>query len=212
MAARVAARGRASTSSARSAARAAERRRILEAAERVFAENGFAETRMQDIAAEAKVSLRSVYGVAKGKAILFRALLELRAGDLLGRMTGALSATSRDPTDSLMEVIEVVATFLMEQPEFLRIQLREGGTWALDEVDRDVLVEERHESDRLLERLFRRGIRDGFFHSEDPRMMVASLRAIEQVQLAAWISRAGRISKKAAIESIQRQATRLFCR
>jgi AcrR family transcriptional regulator len=195
----------------RVSAKAAEHQRILDAAEICFAERGFAETRMQDIAAEAKVSLRSVYGAAKGKTKLYGALHELRAGDLLVRIEGALSDESRDPVGSLMDVIGVVATFLMEHPDFLRIQLREGGTWALDETERVLLVEERHKSDRLIERLFRRGIRAGSFHSEDPDMMLANLRALEQIQLAAWASRRGRLSKRAAIESIQRQARRLFC-
>ena len=184
---------------------------MFDAAERMFAERGFGDTRMQDIAAEARVSLRSVYGVAKGKAPLYRALHELRARDLLARIEGALSDEARNPADRLMEVIAVVATFLMDHPDFLRIQLQEGGTWALDESDRTLLVTERHASDRLLERLFRQGIREGAFHAEDPRMLVASLRALEQVHLAAWVGRRGRISRKATIESIERQARRLFC-
>jgi hypothetical protein len=109
-------------------------------------------------------------------------------------------------------VIFVVATFLMNHADFLRIQLREGGTWALDEPDRALLISERHASDRLLERLFRRGIREGAFHAEGPRLMVAGLRALEQVHLAAWVAGRGRISRKATVESIQRQARRLFCR
>jgi hypothetical protein len=138
-------------------------------------------------------------------------VLEFRAFDLLPRIESTLSDETQDASSALMDVIAVVATFLMEHPAFLRIQLREGGTWALDESERVLLVEERHASDRLLERLFRRGSRAGSFHAEDSRMMVASLRAVEQVQLAFWISRRGRISKMATIEAIQRQASRLFC-
>ena len=191
--------------------RSTERRRILDAAERAFADRGFQETRMQDIAADAKVSLRSVYGVADGKTTLFYAVHEARASDLLTRIEDTLSDDTQEASTTLMRMIVVVATFLMDHPEFLRVQLREGGTWALEETDRHLLVDERHASDRLLEHLFRRGIRAGEFYAEDPRMMGANLRAIEQVQLAAWAARRGRISKKATIESIQRQASRLFC-
>jgi len=189
-----------------------ERERVLDAAERIFAERGFSSARMQDVAAEARVSLRSVYGVAKGKEGLYRALNDLRAKDLLSRIEDALDDDTRDATESLMEVISVVATFLMEHADFLRIQLREGGTWALDETDRALLVSERHASDRLLEGLFRRGIREGGFHEESPRLLVAILRALEQVHLAAWVGGRGRISRKGTVKSIQRQARRLFCR
>jgi AcrR family transcriptional regulator len=166
---------------------------------------------MQDIAASARASLRSVYAVANGKARIFRALHELRARDLLSRIEGALADETRDPSDSLMEVIAVVATFLMDHPDFLRIQLREGRAWALDD-SQHTLVAERRTSDRLLERLFQRGIRAGSFHDEAPKLLVASLRALEQVQLAAWVARRDRISKRAATEAIQRHAERLFCR
>jgi AcrR family transcriptional regulator len=191
--------------------KAAERQRILDAAEGIFAELGFAATRMQDIAASARASLRSVYAVANGKAKIFRALHELRARDLLSRIEAVLADETTDPSDSLRDVIDVVATFLMEHPNFLRIQLREGRAWALDDAQH-TLVAERHASDRLLERLFHRGIRAGTFHDEDPKRMVASLRALEQVQLAAWVARRDRISKRAATEAIQRHAKRLFCR
>jgi len=189
----------------------AERERILEAAEGLFAERGFTDARMQDIAASARTSLRSVYAVANGKAQIFRALHELRARDMLSRIAEVLGDETRDPAGSLMELIAAVATFLMDHPNFLRIVLREGRAWALDNLEHP-LVDARHASDQLLERLFLRGIRAGAFHDEDPKLMVASLRALEQVQLASWVSSRARISKRAATEAIQRQAKRLFCR
>jgi AcrR family transcriptional regulator len=192
-------------------AKAKERQRILAAAEAVFAERGFPDARMQDVAAAARTSLRSVYAVASGKAEIFRALHRQRGRDLLPRIEEVLADESRDPADSLRELITAVATFLMDHPDFLRIQLREGRSWALDDTGHP-LVEERHASDRLLERLFRRGIRAGTFYDEDPKQLVASLRALEQVQLAAWVASRGRISKRNATEAIQRQAARLFCR
>jgi AcrR family transcriptional regulator len=189
----------------------ADRTRVLEAAERVFAERGFRDARMQDVAAEASVSLRTVYAAAAGKDTLYRALNDRRARDLLNRIESVLGDDAQNPVECLMEVISVVATLLMDHPDFLRIQLQEGGTWALDEPDRTLLVSERHSSDRLLERLFRRGIRMGAFYDEGSRSMVATLRALEQVQLAAWADRRGRLSRKATIERIQWQARRLFC-
>ncbi len=183
---------------------------LLDAAERVFAQRGFEDTKMQDIAAEARVSLRSVYQVARGKAALYGLVHETRARDLLAQIELALSSDKGDPRRALMDVIAVVAGFLMERPDFLRIQLREAGTWSLEEAGRVFLVEERHRSDRLLERLFRRGIASGVFYAEHPGLMVASLRAQEQVHLAAWIARRGRPSKRRTIDAIQRQAKRLF--
>ena len=149
--------------------------------------------------------------MANGKAQIFRALHELRVRDMLSRIAEVLGDETRDPAESLRDRFAAVATFLMDHPNFLRIVLREGRAWALDNLEHP-LVDARHASDRLLERLFLRGIRAGTFHDEDPKLMVARLRALEQVQLAAWISSRARISKRAATEAIQRQARRLTSR
>lgn len=191
--------------------KAAARQRILHAAEAIFAERGYGDTRMQDIAASAKVSLRTVYSVAPGKAEIFRNLHRERAADLLSRMEDVLVDELGDPAEILMKVIDVVVAFLMAHPGFLRIQLQEGRAWALADAEH-ALIDARHASDSLLERLFRRGIRARTFHDEDPKMMVASLRALEQVHLAAWVARRGRVSKRTTTEAIQRAAGRLFCR
>ncbi len=188
-----------------------ERQRVLDAAERTFAGCGYADTRMEQIAASARVSLRSVYAVAKGKAELFRIVQEVRGRELLSRIEEALADEARSPSGMLMEYIALVATFMMDHRDFLRIQLRDGHTWGMDD-GRHVLSEAAEIGDELLERLLRRGIKTGCFHQEDPRTMVASLRSLEQIQLASWVSGRSRSSKRAVTETIQRQAKRLFCR
>ena len=188
-----------------------ERQRVLDAAERTFAECGYADTRMEQIATAARVSLRSVYAVAMGKAKLFRILQELRGRELLSRIEEVLAGEARSPSDLLMEHIALVATFMMDHRDFLLIQLRDRHTWGIDD-GRHALSEAGQVGDKVLERLLRRGIRTGCFHQEDPKTMVASLRALEQIQLASWISGRNRSSKRVVTETIQRQAKRLFCR
>jgi len=188
---------------------APEQARILDAAERLFASRGYAETRMQEIAAAARTSLRNVYAVAKGKAEIFRMLHEVRARDLLGQVGDVLADKSRDPGDVLMDVIDVVMSFLMEHTDFLDIQLRHGLAWSLRDPEH-TLAEARDTADRGLETLFRRGIRAGVFLDEGPKTMVASLRALEQVQLAAWLENPRRLGRRAVIERVQAQARRLY--
>jgi AcrR family transcriptional regulator len=190
--------------------RAGEQAAVLRAAERVFARAGFEDAKMQDIASEAHVSLRSVYAIARGKSELYQLVNHRRARDLLSHIQAAVSS-EESAVDALRDVIEAIATFLMEHSDFLRIHLRESGTWALEESARVSLVDERHESDHKLESLFRRGIRDESFHSENPRLMVASLRALMQVHLAAWLA-SSRRAKRATVESMTRQAERHFVR
>src|SRR5919199_5023547 len=57
---------------------AATRREILEAAERLFARDGYAATTMSAIAAEARVALKTVYVAFETKSGVLRALWNLR--------------------------------------------------------------------------------------------------------------------------------------
>jgi AcrR family transcriptional regulator len=69
---------RAYDSPRRREAAAATRRAILEAAERLFAEQGYAATTMASIAAEARVALKTVYVAFETKSGVLRALWNLR--------------------------------------------------------------------------------------------------------------------------------------
>src|SRR5919204_1663901 len=57
---------------------AATRREILEAAERLFARDGYGATTMAAIAAEARVALKTVYVAFESKSGVLRALWNLR--------------------------------------------------------------------------------------------------------------------------------------
>lgn len=62
--------------------REATRRRVLEAARRLFVADGYTSTTMQDIAREAGVAIQSVYNAAKSKAELLHRVVDVEvAGD-----------------------------------------------------------------------------------------------------------------------------------
>ena len=56
---------------------------IFECAERVFSEQGFDDSTMQDVAAEAGVSLKTLYATFPGKDDIYREILEVRSHGLL---------------------------------------------------------------------------------------------------------------------------------
>ena len=56
---------------------------VFDCAERVFAEEGFAESTMQDLAAEAGISLKTLYATFPGKDEIYREILAVRGGGLL---------------------------------------------------------------------------------------------------------------------------------
>jgi AcrR family transcriptional regulator len=70
----------------------AERRRVIEdAASRLFAEHGYAETRLDDIAAAAGVTKQLLYQHFPSKKTLHLALLAKHRDEILGRLTESMS-------------------------------------------------------------------------------------------------------------------------
>jgi AcrR family transcriptional regulator len=70
----------------RDEARALFRNAILDAAEGVFAERGFHEARIQDIAERARIAVGTVYNHFADKDDVLAALLELRSEELVARL------------------------------------------------------------------------------------------------------------------------------
>ena len=98
--------------SIREARAALYRSLVLEAAEQVFAEKGFEDAKMQEIAGEAGLSLGTVYGVFPGKWELYRAVHEARLGEMTARAEAA-SAPEAPPLDRPLEGIAAYVRFLL---------------------------------------------------------------------------------------------------
>jgi AcrR family transcriptional regulator len=81
----------------RDEARALFRNAILDAAEEVFAENGFHRARIQDIAARARIAVGTVYNHFAQKDDVLKALLEERSDELLSELRSADDAAAAFP-------------------------------------------------------------------------------------------------------------------
>ena len=62
---------------------------IFECAERVFAEKGFDESTMQDVASEAGISLKTLYATFPGKNEIYTEIQAVRGMAFLDRVRGA---------------------------------------------------------------------------------------------------------------------------
>jgi len=106
-----------------------KRERILDAAERVFAQHGFFAARVSEIAKEAGVADGTIYLYFKSKDELLISLFESRMerfNDMLARAT----AKEARPTDRLLALIRTYLTLVREQPmvaEVLTIELRQSA-------------------------------------------------------------------------------------
>lgn len=185
---------------------------ILEAAERIFAEAGFEDAKMQEIAAEAGLSLGTLYSVFPGKADLYRAVHESRLGELLdcARVAAPRNAS---PLEQLLDGMAAYVEYLTAHPDFLRMHLCHGTAWGLSPTQHSgEQVSAWQEGLELQAQAFRRGIDEGIFYGEGPDLMSRMLTAMHQVQLSNWIEHGMNEDPAALIERMQAQLRRTFVR
>lgn len=182
---------------------------VFDSAERVFAERGFRGTRMEDIAAEAGISLRTLYATYRGKNELYRQIEETRIGQLFASV---VIDDSLPPLPRLIAVVRCYLDFLISHPAYLRMHLRQGQSWALG------MDEETHDVDgRIalgvpeLAKIFRDGMDERVFHPGDPEVSARLLLAGQQILLANWVRNEGRPLPRQVIDDVLTQIERTFC-
>jgi len=153
---------------------------VLDSAERVFGARGYHASRMEEVAAEAGVSLSTVYAAFASKRELFDTLHESRGRQFLAQLEPALR--SREPVlVCLRRAVEAFVAYLARHRDYLRVDLREGRSWAIGDVQASRTFQAGIE---LWTQLVRRGVEEGIFCDDDPRLMAITAFAIMQVQLA----------------------------
>ena len=115
--------------------RAATRAAVLDSACRLFGRKGFADTSLEEIAAEAGVTIRPIYHYFGSKLELFEAVNEV----MEERIVASLQESSGDDLDAWRRYLT-----LCEDPEFRRVVLIDGPNvlgrerWATSRVTRTV--------------------------------------------------------------------------
>jgi len=181
---------------------------ILECAERVFARSGYHDARIQDIAAEAGISLTTLYAAFPGKREIFDALHEHRGGQFLDQVEAAL-AEPLPAVESLRQGVRAFVDFLIEHVDYLRVDLKEGRSWAIGDVEASPSFQA---GIRLWTGLMRRGIDEGTFYDDDPELMATTAFGVMQLQIAALLARDGDAHPEVLAERIGVQLERAFCR
>jgi TetR/AcrR family fatty acid metabolism transcriptional regulator len=106
-----------------------KRERILDAAERVFAQHGFFAARVSEIAKQAGVADGTIYLYFKSKDELLISLFESRMERFNQLLAEAIAGDAR-PTDKLLAIVRTYLGLVREQPmvaEVLTIELRQSA-------------------------------------------------------------------------------------
>jgi AcrR family transcriptional regulator len=191
------------------------RAQILDAAEQIFADRGFADTRMQDIAHSAEISLATVYQLFEGKQPLYRQILIERDRQMLARVIERVGAVFGAKPDlrAVLELLGVQIRFLLEHPAYLRMQLYEGRFWYHSETRPS--ADEQQLWERGLEQmlqLFTWGQSQGLFVDGEHVDLARMLLTIQQTRLANWVQAGMQEPHDTVIRRIQADFVRFFCR
>lgn len=121
-------------SSLRGAVEGVIRGAILEAAETVFGERGFAGARMVEVAERAGVAAGTLYNYYDSKESLFRALIEHRAEEFMGGLEAIVKSAPRerqrsaaDPLEQLLRLTEATFAYVESHAAVFMLFEQVGG-------------------------------------------------------------------------------------
>ena len=160
---------------------------IFDCAERVFAEKGFDECTMQDVAAEAGISLKTLYNAFPGKNEIYAEIQAVRGVAFLDRVRAADQGTALEKFEAGLRAF---VSFLIDHDAYRKILLREGQAWGLDPATENTREYWRAGVNHVAA-VLREGMDEGVFHEADAELLAASVFAVMQVQLAGRLFRAG---------------------
>jgi AcrR family transcriptional regulator len=188
------------------------REAVLDAAERVFGDEGYEATKVQRIAAESGVSLTTLYSVFESKWEIYRAVNERRLREVMALAQGVF-VQGASALQTLIAGTRMQLGFFMERRDYTKMQLKEVTAWSSLELLRSPeQVEGLGHGLQQLAMLFRQGIADGDFVDDDPEMMARVVIACQQVRLAMWMDDGCEADPSQVIDASIRHLLRSNCR
>ena len=151
---------------------------ILDAAETLFARQGFTATTIKQIATEANVNSALLYYYYQNKEMLYRAMLQRILGQLLARGTDAIERASTH-ADRIRAFVRAQVALLAEHPHFPQLLVRELVDHQASHAEQAITNTAAGAFKRLCS-VIEAGQRDGVFRANvDPRF--AAISTISQV-------------------------------
>lgn len=199
----------------RAAKDALYREHIMDAAERIFAEQGFADARMNDIARAVGISLGTLYQAYPGKTDLHRAILIARDQEMLNNVLTKGQKVLQQPQTilHLLWMTEIHLSFLLEHPDYLRMQLQEGHVWyhstAWPSSDEQQMWER---GLTAMKQVFAWGQAQKLFVPGDVADQARLMMALQQARLANWVGAGMQEPHAAVMARVQSDFVRTFCR
>ena len=187
------------------------REAVLDAAERVFGDEGYEAAKVQRIAAESGVSLTTLYSVFESKWEIYRAVHRRRLSEVMALAQGVYEAGA-SAVETLVAGTRMQLEFFMSRRDYTKMQLKEVTAWSTLELLRSPeQIEGLSAGLEHFASLFRRGIEEGDFVDDDPELMARMVIACQQVRLAMWMDGGCREDPRRVADAALRHLVRSYC-
>jgi len=183
---------------------------ILDAAESIFAEQGFFRTTMRQIALKAEFALGTIYSYFGSKKQLYGKVIETKVDELVSFVTREM-ADVPSVQGQVEKFIQAKMTFLHKNLSFLRLYLAEVDVPRLD-INHILPKKVRDKYDSILCVLTGavwRGMQEGLFKPMDARVIVKTIDGLTNALALSWL---GSEEAHLSLEGDMRDATELFLR
>jgi AcrR family transcriptional regulator len=191
---------------AKEAKQAAYRELVLEAALGLFAENGYDGTRMEEVAKTAGFAPATLYTVFRSKKSIYEAILEQGVWGIL-HASAERAREAASPWDAVLESIRGSHEYLIDHPDFLKVQLWETGSWAFEESAKTSAWVRAFDG---MKTLYERCIEEGSVAGDDAVLMAQLTLAMQQTQLARWLETGATQPKQEQTEQMIALLARTF--
>ena len=188
------------------------REAVLDAAERVFGDEGYEATKVQRIAAESGVSLTTLYSVFESKWEIYRAVNRRRLNEVMQLAKGILDDQA-SALETLIAGTRMQLEFFMSRRDYTKMQLKEVTAWSTIELLRSPeQVEGLGLGLEYFASLFRRGMEEEDFVEDDAELVARMVIACQQVRLAMWMEGGCKDEPARVIDAALRHLLRSYCR
>jgi AcrR family transcriptional regulator len=188
------------------------REAILDAAERVFGDEGYEATKVQRIAAASGVSLTTLYSVFESKWEVYRAVHRRRLNEVIRRARGIIRGDA-SAVEMLIAGTRMQLAFFMEHRDYTKMQLKEVTAWSTVELlASPEQVEGLGTGLEQMAAVFTRGIEEGDFVDDDPALMARMAVACLQVRLAMWMEGGCERATEEVTDAALRHLLRGYCK
>jgi AcrR family transcriptional regulator len=161
---------------------------ILDKAEKIFAQRGFHNVTMAEIAAASGFAIGSLYQFFEGKEALYSTIITEKL-DLMYTTVRTTTETAESEVEKIEKLIDAHLLFIEQNTDFCRLFIK-GESAALSETMtslRQKLIDDHFKHITFIENILRDGIKKGLLRALPPRDMAQSLFSLIKAVALEWM-------------------------